>query len=59
MQARPVAIFGASGYSGVELTKIVAGHPGLALAVATSDRWVGDDLGARTQTAVTGRHERV
>lgn len=42
-----VAIIGASGYSGVELTRILAGHPGVELAVASSDRWVGESLAAR------------
>lgn len=40
--ARAVAILGASGYAGVELTRLVAAHPHLDLAVASSDRWVGD-----------------
>jgi N-acetyl-gamma-glutamyl-phosphate reductase len=36
-----VAVFGASGYSGLELTKIFAGHPAVNLSVASSDRWQG------------------
>lgn len=47
MQTR-VAVLGASGYAGVELTKILDGHPGAELTVASSDRWVGDTLAART-----------
>jgi N-acetyl-gamma-glutamyl-phosphate reductase len=43
-----VALIGASGYSGVELTKLLAGHPGVELAVASSDRWVGEAVAART-----------
>jgi N-acetyl-gamma-glutamyl-phosphate reductase len=47
MQTR-VAVLGASGYSGVELTKLLAAHPDVELAVAASDRWAGDTLAART-----------
>lgn len=47
MQKR-VAVLGASGYAGVELTKILDGHPHVELAVASSDRWVGDTIAART-----------
>ena len=42
-----VAIFGASGYSGVEATRILAGHPAFELKLATSDRWDGELLEAR------------
>ncbi|HYG67215.1 MAG TPA: N-acetyl-gamma-glutamyl-phosphate reductase [Anaeromyxobacteraceae bacterium] len=42
------AIVGASGYTGLELTRLVARHPRLALAAVFSDRWsdsaVGDHL---------------
>jgi N-acetyl-gamma-glutamyl-phosphate reductase len=47
MQPR-IAIIGASGYSGVELTKLLAGHPSVELVVASSDRWVGESVAART-----------
>jgi N-acetyl-gamma-glutamyl-phosphate reductase len=50
MQAR-VAVIGASGYSGVELTKLLAGHPHAQLAVASSDRWVGEPVAARAGVA--------
>ena len=40
-----VGIVGVSGYSGIELARIVAGHPGLALALAVSDKWAGTTLG--------------
>ena len=36
-----VGIVGVSGYSGIELARIVAGHPRLALALAISDKWAG------------------
>jgi N-acetyl-gamma-glutamyl-phosphate reductase len=40
-----VGIVGVSGYSGMELGRIVAAHPGLALAWAVSDKWAGRPLG--------------
>jgi N-acetyl-gamma-glutamyl-phosphate reductase len=46
MQTR-VAVLGASGYTGVELTKLLDSHPHVDLAVASSDRWVGETLAAR------------
>ncbi|HEY5949466.1 MAG TPA: Asd/ArgC dimerization domain-containing protein, partial [Kofleriaceae bacterium] len=55
MHAR-VAVIGASGYSGVELTKILAGHPNAELVVASSDRWVGDSVAARTGVTSTLRY---
>ena len=49
---RRVAVIGASGYTGVELTRLLVGHPNVELAVASSDRWVGaaieDKVGAPT-----------
>ncbi|NVB77706.1 MAG: N-acetyl-gamma-glutamyl-phosphate reductase [Kofleriaceae bacterium] len=50
MQAR-IAVIGASGYTGLELTRLLAGHTGVALAVASSDRWVGESLAARAGVA--------
>ncbi len=46
-----VAIVGVSGYSGMELARLVAGHPSLALVAAVSDKWAGDELGARLPLA--------
>lgn len=43
-----VGILGASGYSGVELTRLLAGHSGVELAALGSDRWVGDTAAKRT-----------
>src|SRR5580765_6791638 len=40
-----VGIVGVSGYSGMELARIVAGHPGMALSLAISDKWAGSTLG--------------
>ncbi len=47
MQTRTVAVVGASGYSGLELTRIVARHPRLTLAALYSDRWADEAAGAR------------
>jgi N-acetyl-gamma-glutamyl-phosphate reductase len=41
----PVGIVGVSGYSGMELARIVARHPGLNLVAAVSDKWAGRRLG--------------
>src|SRR4029453_15199698 len=49
MDKAPVAtvgIVGVSGYSGMELGRIVSGHPGMALELAISDKWAGSTLGA-------------
>jgi len=40
-----VAIVGVSGYSGMELARIVGRHPHLRLAAAVSDKWAGRALG--------------
>jgi N-acetyl-gamma-glutamyl-phosphate reductase len=47
MQLTSVAIFGASGYSGIELAKLCATHPALEVKVLTSDRWMGEDAAVR------------
>jgi len=44
-RAVPVGVVGVSGYSGMEVCRLVAGHPALALTVAVSDRWGGSSLG--------------
>jgi N-acetyl-gamma-glutamyl-phosphate reductase len=50
-----VAVFGAAGYSGLELVKLLAGHPAVRLVCAASDARAGtpiDDMaGTRTQAA--------
>src|SRR6187455_1701544 len=46
-QVTTVGIVGVSGYSGIELARIVARHPGMALALAVSDKWAGSTLGER------------
>ncbi|MDB4957812.1 MAG: N-acetyl-gamma-glutamyl-phosphate reductase [Myxococcales bacterium] len=47
VKARRIAILGASGYSGVELTRLVVAHPDFELQAASSDRWVGDAVKQR------------
>ncbi|HET8734610.1 MAG TPA: N-acetyl-gamma-glutamyl-phosphate reductase [Anaeromyxobacteraceae bacterium] len=51
MHKRTVAIVGASGYSGLELTRIVARHPHLELASLYSDRWADEAAGGRVPLA--------
>jgi len=41
---RRVALIGASGYTGIELTRLLVSHPHVELAVASSDRWVGEAI---------------
>lgn len=38
-------IVGVSGYSGMELAKLLARHPRFDLTVATSDKWAGKNVG--------------
>ena len=47
MLPKPVGIVGASGYSGIEATRILANHPGLELKFVTSDRWQGSTVADR------------
>ena len=44
MQPR-IGIFGASGYAGLELTRLLASHPGVQVAFAASERHVGTSVG--------------
>jgi N-acetyl-gamma-glutamyl-phosphate reductase len=39
-----VAILGASGYTGAELVRLIAGHPGLRIAALTADRKAGQPM---------------
>src|ERR671936_3146782 len=47
MQRLPIAVLGASGYSGIEATRLLAHHPHAELRVAGSDRWHGDTVERR------------
>ncbi len=48
MHQLQAGIVGASGYSGLELTRLLLGHRAATLAFATSDRWVGQAVSAKT-----------
>ena len=41
-------LIGASGYSGIELTRLLLAHRGVTLSFVTSDRWVGQTIAERT-----------
>lgn len=43
--AKKVGIIGASGFTGAELMRLIAGHPDLELAVATGDSQAGTSVG--------------
>ncbi len=47
MHSHPAAIVGASGYTGLELTRLLARHPHLELAALYSDRWSDEAAGDR------------
>jgi N-acetyl-gamma-glutamyl-phosphate reductase len=42
-----VGVVGVSGYSGMELARLLANHPRFTLGLAVSDKWAGDRLGDR------------
>ena len=42
-----VAICGASGYSGMELTRLLARHPGIEVVAVASGRWSGQSVRER------------
>jgi N-acetyl-gamma-glutamyl-phosphate reductase len=47
MHNHPAAIVGASGYTGLELTRLLARHPRLRLVALYSDRWADESAGNR------------
>ena len=47
MHGIPVAVVGASGYTGLELTRLLARHPEVRLGALYSDRWSGERAGDR------------
>jgi len=47
MHSLPTAVVGASGYAGLELTRLLARHPRLRPIALLSDRWAGDSAGDR------------
>ncbi len=42
-----IGLIGASGYSGIEATRLLAGHPHVQLSFLASDRWDGETTAAR------------
>src|SRR5438094_694808 len=55
MDRIPIAVLGASGYSGIEATRILAQHPRAELRVVASDRWQGVTVDAASGTTGAGR----
>jgi N-acetyl-gamma-glutamyl-phosphate reductase len=49
-----VGIIGASGFTGMEATRLVSRHPRLRLRFATSDRWAGERLAERVPGVADG-----
>jgi N-acetyl-gamma-glutamyl-phosphate reductase len=47
MHTVTAAVVGASGYSGLDLTRLLSRHPRLRLTAVTSDRWAGEKVSAR------------
>ena len=47
MHKTTAAIVGASGYSGLDLTRLLSRHPRVRLTAVTSDRWAGEKVSAR------------
>ncbi|MBM7115950.1 N-acetyl-gamma-glutamyl-phosphate reductase [Archangium primigenium] len=47
MHKAAIGIIGASGYSGVEATHLLAAHERVELRLVTSDRWKGETVGRR------------
>ncbi len=52
-----VGVIGASGYTGVEALKLLARHPGVSLALVTSDRWDGKTV--ESVTTISGAAGRL
>ncbi|MCP5088501.1 MAG: N-acetyl-gamma-glutamyl-phosphate reductase [Rhodobacteraceae bacterium] len=45
-QPKNIAILGASGYTGAELVRLIATHPGMEIRAMTADRKAGQEMGA-------------
>ena len=54
MQMKRVALFGAAGYSGLELVKLLSVHPGVQLVAAASDTHAGKALAELTGATSAG-----
>jgi N-acetyl-gamma-glutamyl-phosphate reductase len=51
LSPKRAGIVGVSGYSGMELARILASHPRFSLGLVTSDKWAGKSLGAQVAVA--------
>ena len=51
LPAKRAGIVGVSGYSGMELARILARHPNFTLGLVTSDKWAGKRLGNHVAVA--------
>jgi N-acetyl-gamma-glutamyl-phosphate reductase len=51
MQTAPIGVIGASGYAGLEASRILAAHPQVELRLLTSDKWAGDTAAKRAGLA--------
>jgi N-acetyl-gamma-glutamyl-phosphate reductase len=51
MQTVPVGIVGASGYSGIEASRILASHPRVELKLLGSDKWAGESAARKVGLA--------
>ena len=47
MQTVPIGVVGASGYSGIEASRILASHPNVELKLLGSDKWAGETAARR------------
>src|SRR5947208_1618397 len=47
MHMTNIGIFGASGYAGIEATRILSAHPFVSIRLLASDRWANDTARAR------------
>jgi N-acetyl-gamma-glutamyl-phosphate reductase len=53
MQTVSIGIFGASGYSGLELTRLLSKHPRVSVRFLTSDRWAGQGVAEKARVPST------
>ena len=52
-EGHDVAVLGASGYTGAELVRLIATHPGLRIAALTADRKAGQSWARSSRTCAT------
>ena len=54
MQTRSAGIFGASGYAGAELTRLVSAHPSVRLAFVSGESWRGQSVADHVSAGMSG-----